>query len=879
LALTPGTRLGVYDITALIGEGGMGQVYRATDTKLKRQVAIKVLPPSIAADADRLARFQREAEVLASLNHPNIAAIYGFENEGDAHALVLELVEGQTLAQKLEGQRAKGLRLDEALAIARQLADALDAAHQRGIVHRDLKPANIALSPDVVVKVLDFGLAKPGVGVADQNDLTNSPTMMAPTVDGVLLGTAPYMSPEQARGKPVDKRTDIWAFGCVLYEMLTGRRAFDGDTSSDVIALILEREPDFSLLPATTPPHIVRLLARTLDKDPRTRLRDIGDARAELDVRSATGGASPAGDSTSRFRERVAWAALVLALSAAAGFAGRSTWKAAAPAEVMFDASFPPGVAPDFAQLSISPDGRYLAAATAFEGRPPIWLRPIDSTAGRMLPGTDGATFPFWSPDGKSIGFFAERKLKRIELDGEAVSIVADVQVARGGMWQPDDMILFAPNATGPLFRVRASGGTAVAATHLEPGQNDHRAPFLLPDGRHFLYYSRGTAQVRGVYVARLDGSESRRLADADAAAVYAASGHLLFVRQGELFAQPFDVDRLTLGGTAVRLAGPVAVNPGISLASLAASPSGAIAYAANGVQSAQFIWRDRTGKQIEAIGQPERMTMAMQSLSPDGQRIALSRVVASNWDIWLMDLHGAMSRLTSDPALDFSPVWSPDGRQIFFESPREIGPGNTPDVYVRSVADGTPEERLLKSRAGTASVPSDVTPDGRVLLYTVLTGTTSEIWWVPLTGERTPHPFVKSNFSAHDGQFSPDGRWVAYQSDESGRSEIYLQPFPGPGERIQVSAGGTQVRWGRRSAELFYIGADRRLNALPVSIAANGAATVGEPKPLFQISVGGGSQFGLQYAVSGDGQRFLVNNQSVDSPAITMILNWKGKP
>jgi hypothetical protein len=383
-----------------------------------------------------------------------------------------------------------------------------------------------------VVKVLDFGLAKPGVGVADQNDLTNSPTMMAPTVDGVLLGTAPYMSPEQARGKPVDKRTDIWAFGCVLYEMLTGRRAFDGDTSSDVIASILEREPDFSLLPATTPPHIVRLLARTLDKDPRTRLRDIGDARAELDVRSATGGAPPAGHSTSRFRERAAWAALVLALSAAASFAGRSTWKVAAPAEVMFDASFPPGVAPDFAQLSISPDGRYLAAATAFEGRPPIWLRPIDSTTGRMLPGTEGATFPFWSPDGKSIGFFAERKLKRIELDGEAVSIVTDVQVARGGMWQPDDTILFAPNATGPLFRVRASGGTAVAATHLEPGQNDHRAPFLLPDGRHFLYYSRGTAQVRGVYVARLDGSESRRLADADAAAVYAASGHLLFVWQ-----------------------------------------------------------------------------------------------------------------------------------------------------------------------------------------------------------------------------------------------------------------------------------------------------------------------------------------------------------
>jgi len=878
LVLTPGTRLGVYDITALIGEGGMGQVYRATDTKLKRQVAIKILPPSFAAIADRLTRFQREAQLLASLNHPNIGAIYGFENDGDVHALVLELVEGQTLAAKLDGQRAKGIRLDEALAIVRQIADALDAAHERGIVHRDLKPGNIALSPDGVVKVLDFGLAKLMAGEVSLSDLTHSPTMMAPTIDGVMLGTAPYMSPEQARGKPVDKRTDIWAFGCVLYELLTGRRAFGGETSSDVIASILEREPDFSRLPAATPPHIVRLLARMLDKDPRTRLRDIGDARGELDVRSGRG-APPAGHRTSPFRERLIWAALVLAASAAAVLAGSSMRKAAAPAEVMFEASFPSSVTPDFTQLAISPDGRYLAAAPTFEGRAPIWLRPIDSTAGRMLPGTEGATFPFWSPDGKSIGFFAERKVKRIELDGGAVSIVTDVQVARGGMWEPDGNILFAPNAVGPLFRVPAAGGTAVAATHLEPGQNDHRAPFLLPDGRHFLYYSRGTAQVRGVYVARLDGSESRRLADADAAAVYAASGHLLFVRQGELFAQPFEIDRLALAGTAVRVAGPVAVNPGISLASLAASPSGAIAYAVNGVLSAQFIWRDRTGTQIEAIGQPERMTMAMQSLSPDGQRIALSRVVGSNWDIWLMDMRGTMSRLTSDPALDFSPVWSPDGRQIFFESPRENGPGNTPDVYVRSVADGTPEERLLKSRAGTASVPSDVSADGRVLLYTVNNGTTSEIWSVPLTGERTPHPFVTSNFSARDGQFSPDGTWVAYQSDESGRNEIYLQPFPGPGVRTQVSTGGgTQVRWGRRSAELFYIAADRRLTGVPVSIAGSGAAALGAPKPLFQIS-GVGAQFGLQYAVSADGQRFLVNNQSVDPPSITMILNWKGKP
>jgi dipeptidyl aminopeptidase/acylaminoacyl peptidase len=424
------------------------------------------------------------------------------------------------------------------------------------------------------------------------------------------------------------------------------------------------------------------------------------------------------------------------------------------------------------------------------------------------------------------------------------------------------------------LLRVPSSGGTAVAATKLEPGQNDHRAPFLLPDGRHFLYYSRGTPQVRGVYVARLDGSEPRRLADADAAAVY-ASGHLLFVRQSELLAQPFDADRLTLGGAAFRVAGPVAVNPGISLASLAASPAGAIAYAASSVQSGQFVWVDRTGAKIEALGQPDQTPIAMASPSPDGRWIAFSRAVGGNWDIWLMDMHGTMSRFTSDPALDMYPVWSADGRQIFFQSPRVQGPA--PNLYVRSVADGTPEEVLLKSE--WPKFPSSVSADGRFLLYTVNnTGTSSDIWSLQLTGDRTPREFVKSSFHARDGQFSPDGKWVAYQSDESGRNEIYVRPFPGPGEQIQLSpGGGTQVRWGQRSAEVFYIAADQRLNAVPVRIAANDTLSLGSPKPLFQVSAN--RQLGLQYVVSADGQRFLLNTQTADPPAITMILNWKGKP
>jgi eukaryotic-like serine/threonine-protein kinase len=877
MALQPGTRLGPYEILAAIGAGGMGEVYRARDTKLGRDVAVKTLPASFEADAGRFARFEREARVLASLNHPNVGAIYGFETAGDVHALVLELVEGETLADRLRS-RDSGLGIRDSLAIARQIADALDAAHERGIVHRDLKPANIILSADGVVKVVDFGLAKSGGSDGSGgDDLTNSPTMMLPTMEGVLLGTAPYMSPEQARGKAVDKRTDIWAFGCVLYEMLAGRRAFGGETTSDTIAAILEREPDFSILPASAPPHIVRLLARALEKDPRARWRDIGDLGVELDAQPESRIPIPESrlPRAKLIRERLAWSALVLAASAAAAIGGWSARKPPAPAEVRFDAPFPPGIVPTFAQLAFSPDGRSLAVMPAFDGRAALWLRPIGSTSGRMLPGTEGAGFPFWSPDGKSIAFFANLKLKRIDLDGEAVQIVTDVQVARGGMWLPDGTIVYAPNAAGPLFRVPAAGGQAAAFTQLAPGQRDHRAPYPLPGGRHFLYYARGTPQARGVYVARIDGSEPRLLLNADAAAVYAASGHLLFPRQGDLMAQPFDVERAVLGGDAFSVARPVAVNPGLSMASLAASPSGAIAYASSGEERAQFEWVDRSGNRIEVLGEVDRAGMQNPSLSPDGRRIALSRVVSGNWDIWLMDARGALIRFTSDAALDDNPVWSADGRQVFFQSTRN---GAAPDLYVRSAVDGSPEQLVLKS--GLPKLLSDVSADGHVLLYTMLTATlTSEIWSLRLDGDRTPRPFVQTPFNTDAGQFSPDGRWVAYQSNESGRNEIYVQPFPGPGERIQVSfGGGQQVRWGRRGAELFYVGGDQRLSAVPVSFAANRTPSIGASRPLFRMA-SPGTPARPQYVVSADGQRFLVNNQSADPLSIKVILNWKGKP
>ena len=876
-----GSRIGGYEILSLLDVGGMGEVYRARDTRLGRDVAIKVLPSSLATDSDRLARFAREARLLAALNHPHIATIHGLEEAEGAPALVMELVEGPTLAETLasgsRGTEKSGLPLAEALRIAGQIAEALDAAHEKGIVHRDLKPANVKLTHDRLVKVLDFGLAKAFSSDGTSRDVTQLPTIMASNLDaGAIVGTPAYMSPEQARGQAVDKRTDIWSFGCVLFEMITGRLSFSGQTVSDTIVAILERQPDWNALPPETPPNVRRVLARCLEKDAKRRWRDIGDVRVELD--DAQGARQPvlAGVEPirTRVRERVAWAALAVVIVAAATMlltlARRNS---GAPAEVRFDVSYPRDISPDFAQLAISPDGQQLVAAPSFSTAGPLWLRPLDSTSGRTLPGTESGSFPFWSPDGKSIGFFADAKLKRIDVESEAIEIVADAPIARGGAWQADGAILYAPSAKGPLVRVPATGGQPSVATRLEPGQTDHRAPIILPGGQHFLYYARGSPQARGVYVARLDGSESRRLLDADAAAVYSASGHLLFVRQGELLAHAFDVSRLQLEGAAFRIASGVSINPGVSLASLAASPAGVIAYGTGSMRRTQFVWFDRSGKRLGTLGPPDQTNLANPSISPDGTQVALSRVVGGNWDIWLMNMEGVMSRFTSSLALDFSPIWSANGRQIIFQSVHSF-------IYSRAVNESAPEQLLLNRPE--MLYPSDVSADGHVLLYNRSTGAPMDLWYMSLVGDRTPHSFVETPFEERDGQFSPDGKWVAYQANESGHNEIYLQPFPGPGDRIQVSAGGgQQVRWGSRGTELFYVDAAQRLTSVPVTFTTNGGVTVGRSVPLFRIEFESNFQLRQQYVVSADGQRILVNARTdgIDPPSITLILNWKGNP
>ena len=550
--------------------------------------------------------------------------------------------------------------------------------------------------------------------------------------------------------------------------------------------------------------------------------------------------------------------------------------KAPAPAEIRFNLLFPRGVAADSAQLAISPDGQQIVVAPSFgpQQPSPLWLRPLASTSGRLLTGTEGASFPFWSPDGLSIGFFADQKLKRLDVNSQAIQILADAPVARGGAWQADGTILFAPNAKGPLFRVPANGGgQPTVATQLEEGQNDHRAPFILPDGLHFLYYARGDAQVRGVHVARLDGTETKRLLDADGAAVYTRSGHLLFPRQGELLAQSFDAIRLTLDGEAFRVADSVSVNQGISLASLSASASGPIAYGTDSIRQTQFAWFDRSGRRLETLGTPDQRGLANPSLSPDGGRIAFSRLVGGNWDVWLIDMQGAVSKFTSALSLDWYPVWS-RGRPAdllpieHFEHLLTIGD--------RRHAGTAPAQRA------TMVYPSDVSPDGSVLLYTRATSLVDR----PLVcvARCRPHasPIRSDGLPERDGQFSPDGKWVAYQSNDAGHFEIYLQPFPGPGDRIQVSAGGGQhVRWARNGSELFFIAADQRLTSIRVTVGANGKLVLGTPVPLFRTELDSSFLTRQQYVVSPDGQRFLMNaaTGAIDPPSITLILNWKGTP
>jgi Tol biopolymer transport system component len=880
--LAAGLRVGPYEIVVPLGAGGMGEVYRARDAKLGRDVAIKVLPRAFTSDPDRRARFEREARVLASLNHPHIGAIYGLEDVDGMPALVMELVDGEDLAQRI----ARGpIPLAEALPMAAQIADALEAAHNKSIVHRDLKPANIKITPEGIVKVLDFGLAKPGpvgVGAPDgpgEQDLTNSPTMIVGTGERVILGTAAYMSPEQARGKVVDKRTDIWAFGCVFYEMLTGRAPFPGETLSDTMAAILEREPPWAALPAATPARIRQLLKRCLEKEPKRRLRDAGDARLEIDEAPGEPQMDSNVVSVLRLRARLAWTALAVVMVAVAVAVIWALRPVPPVPEMRLEITTPSTTDP--VSLALSPDGQKIVFVATSEGRLRLWVRSLDSVSARPLAGTDNPSFPFWSPDSRSVGFFADGKLKRIDVDGGSIRALANASAGRGGEWNRDGTIIFSPRTNAPIFRVSATGGEPVPLTRLDPPQGAHRFPKFLPDGRHFIYYVTGGPETNGVYIGQLDGSETRRLFDADAGAVYASSGQLLFVRQGTLFAQDFDPVRLALTGNPYLVGEQVevAVN-GNGTAALSAS-AGHIVYrtgSASGLR--QFLWLDRTGKELGKIGEPDAAGPLNPSLSPSGHSVALQRTLNGNTDIWLLEAgRGVLNRLTSDASIDFFPMWSSDGSRIVFSSNRK----GVVDLYQKSATETGSEELLLPSRRN--KVAMDSSPDGRFLLYRNLDEKTGyDLWILPLDGDQKPLPFAQTKFEEREGQFSPDGKWIAYVSDESGPFDIYVQPFPGPGGKSQISTnGGGQVHWRRDGKEIYYIAPDGRLMAVPIRLASDGPVVeIGVPVPLFATRVGEAVQdvYRQQYMVSPDGQRFLINvaMEKANASPMTIILNWRPK-
>jgi serine/threonine protein kinase len=875
MALAAGTRIGPYEIHALAGFGGMGEVYRARDTKLGRDVALKILPEAFANDPERLARFRREAQLLASLNHSNIAQVHGFEEDGPIHALVMEFVEGPTVAELIGP--TPGQQLDDALDIARQVADALEAAHERGIIHRDLKPANIKVRHDGTVKVLDFGLAKAlDTSNAISQEIAESPTFTSPAMTraGVILGTAAYMSPEQARGKPVDKRADIWAFGCLVFEMLSGRRAFPGADSTETIAAIIRAEPEWSLLPVETPTGLVRVLRRCLTKDVARRSADIRDVRLDIvEALESPFKPTPRGVPA---RAHMAWLAACL-FSALAIWAGTRWFDSRAsivvPPEMHVDVTTPP--TNDLVSLALSPDGQRIAFVAYSDHRPKLWVRSLATGASEALPGTDGATFPFWSPDSHSIGFFAERNLYRIDVDGGRLHKLADAPVGCGGAWNGHGDILFTFVPDAPLQRVSAEPGSAAEplpesrkGTIPGPGQ---RFPQFLPDGRHFLYF---VSETRGEYLGSLDNPLRQRLFDADAAAVFVPPDRVLFVRVDKLYSQHFDTAKQQLDGNATAIAQGVSVDA-FGAAAISGSATGAIVFRL-GRRLRQFAWFDRSGSQIEVVGSADAGNPLNPALSPDGFWVALNRSTEGNVDIWLLDLaRGALKRFTSGPRPEIYPVWSPDQKRIVYAANRT---GSSFNLYQKST-DDTAEERPLRESPQNM-IPQDWSRDGRYVLYIGWdAGQRWDIYALPVEDASAgPIQVTKTpSFNESGGQFSPDGHWIAFESDETGRDEIWVQRFPGPGQKEMASTGGgLQPRWGKDAHELFYVAPDGKLKAVALP-TIDGKIKPAAPVTLFdtRISSTRTAGSGHEYVVSRDGQKFLMNTFVEQSAApITLVLN-----
>jgi len=878
MPLPIGARLGSFVIEAAIGAGGMGEVYRARDSKLGRNVAIKVLPDLFATDGDRLERFEREAKVLASLNHPNIAHIYGIEDSNGASAIVMELVDGQTLADLIAASSTQGraVPLEDAISIAIAVAEALEAAHDQGIIHRDLKPANVKVRSDGAVKVLDFGLAK----ALEPAPQSSASAMMSPTISihgtqaGLILGTAGYMSPEQARGKPVDRRADIWAFGILLFEMLSGRRPFDDGDVSEVIASILKSEPVWQALPGDTPIALSGLLRRCLQKDPKQRLQHIGDARVELQelqrAAPSTFIVRPRGPIA--WRERMLWI-LALAAVAIGSAVAISRRVPAEPPELRLEISTPPTQRPS--SFALSPDGSSIVYNADGSAGPQLWLRQLNSTTIRPLAGTEVGLYPFWSPDGRSIGFFTNNRLKVLDIDGGQVNSLTNVITPAGGTWNADNTILFVRSDNSAVLRIASAGGTATPVTPPRTPELATRLPQFLPDGRHYVFYVARGGEPAGVYVGELDRERIHKVLDTDWPAMY-ASGRLWFVRGTTLFAQPFSTTTLQVSGQATRVAEDV--RPALFASSFSVSAAGHVAYRNAMPLARQLRWFNRSGKELGSVGE-EGMAMSNPSLSRDDRFVVVQRTDRNNnIDLWSLDLtrEGDFVRLTVNPGIDSMPLWSPDRRKLVFNTLVD----NVGGLAIRQL-DGRAPDEILPLSTGPRIV-CDWSVDGRFILYKQFDqqSATTDLWALPMQGNKTPFPVAQGPSDERDGQFSPDGKWVAYDSDQSGRPAIYIQPFPEGGERQPVStAGGSQPRWRSDGRELFYIAPDGYLMAVPMGTAA-GPSNIGKPVRLFKTRLSPFSAISRQqYVVDKEGQRFLmVATDDVPTPPITIILNWKDR-
>ncbi len=889
MPLAAGTHLGPYEIVGPLGSGGMGEVYRARDTRLDRTVAIKILPAQFSSDPVRKQRFEREAKTISTLNHPHICVLYDVGHQDGIDYLVMECVEGETLAKRLE----KGpLPVEQVLKYGAQIADALDKAHRSGVVHRDLKPGNVMLTA-TGAKLLDFGLAKPAAPLTSAAMFTAVTQDSPVTEQGAIVGTFQYMSPEQVEGKELDGRSDIFSLGAVLYEMLTGLRAFEGKSQLSVASAILEKEPaPITTTKPLTPPALDRCIRRGLVKEPERRWQNAGDLASELQW-IAEGGSQagvPREVSGSRRRREIILGATAAVLIAALALTlpfTISRWRETPSpgATLRFFVSPPENIAFE-SGMALSPDGRQLVFAARSGTGTQLWLRPLDVLEAHLLPGTQNAWQPFWSPDARYLAFFADGKLKKMDVASGAVQTLCDAPDPRGGSWSRSGVIVFAPTFNSVLYQIPEEGGEASPITTLDnkKGETGHRFPRFLPDGRHFLFFHYYQQLARKpISVGSLNSKDQKQIFESASMVEYAPPGYLIYVRERTLVAQRFDARNLRVFGAVIPLAEGIGVEGETTgnitgRAAFTTSQSGMLAYRNGEATRTQLTWYDRKGKVLGTVG--PRGDHDTPAISPDGKSAVVSRQnPGEGRSIWVYDVtRETQSRLTFEPSLDnASPVWSADGSRIIYSSNR----GGLFDFYWK-LSNGAAKEELLYGSDGN-KFPSDVSHDGRYLIFVQDNARRGhfELWVLPLTGDHKPWPYLQTEFDLNSAVFSPDGHWVAYVSPESGRSEVFVQGFPETGAKFQISNGGADCPvWRADGKELFYIGADNKIMAVPVESGAGFRA--GVPQALFPAPVRGfivtGSR--TEISVSRDGQKILVNalqEESIRAP-ITVVANWDGE-